>query len=91
MSQSLIEGQKLETSEVAQVFVKMAEMITANSESMFGGACVVVPPATGGEPIVTLVLDSKQDPAQFWSLLETKCKMALLQLQELERQQGFRR
>ena len=63
----------------------MADAIERNAEYSFGGAFVVVPPAEAGEPIETLILDVKQDPAQFWMLLKTKCDLELAALDQKQR------
>jgi len=64
----------------------MAERLNHNPDSPFGGCFVVVPPNEGGDPIETLILDSKQDAAQFWMLLKTKCDIALGELDQKQRQ-----
>ena len=66
----------------------MAEAVERNAEGSFGGAFVVVPPPEAGEPLETLILDSKQDPAQFWMLLKTKCDLELSALDAKQRQQA---
>lgn len=63
----------------------MADAIERNSDGAFGGAFVVVPPPNGGEPVETLILDNKQDPAQFWNLLMTKCQINLGELDQKQR------
>lgn len=73
----------------AQRFDAMAARIRHNGSDSFGGAVVVVPPVNAGEPFETLILDSKQDAGQFWSLLKVKCDMALAELDGQQRQQGF--
>ena len=57
-------------------FRKMAERIDLNSDSTFGGAVVVYPPA-GGAPIEMLILDAQGDPAQFWSTVMTRIQITL--------------
>ena len=70
-------------------FRSMADAIEKNAEGSFGGAFVVVPPTSeAGEPIETLILDAKQDPAQFWMLLKTKCDIALGELDQKQRTQA---
>jgi hypothetical protein len=66
----------------------MADAIERNAEGTFGGAFVVIPPADAGEPLETLILDSKQDAAQFWMLLKTKCDIALGELDQKQRSQA---
>ena len=71
-------------------FRKMADAIESNAERGFGGAFVIMPPE--GDPIETLILDSKQDPSQFYMLLKTKCDIALNELDAKQTQaQGFQR
>ena len=87
----LIEGQKTDPESLAKELRDMADRLVLNGPDSFGGCFVVLPPM-GGEPIKTLILDSKQDPAQFWSILKTKAEMALMGLDEISRnQQGYRR
>lgn len=69
-------------------FRKMADAIDKNAEGSFGGAFVVVPPVEAGEPLETLILDTKQDAAQFWMLLKTKCDIALGELDAKQRTQS---
>ena len=63
----------------------MATAIELNAGGTFGGAFVVIPPPEAGDPIETLILDSKQDPAQFWTLLKTKCDIELGLLDQKQR------
>lgn len=67
-----------------QRFRSMAEAIEKNGN--FGGAFVVIPPLNGGDPIETLILDAKQDPAQFWGMLVTKCQMMIAEQDHKQRQ-----
>ena len=67
-------------------FRQMGTRLDTNSQEAVGGAFVVVPPENGGDPIETLILDSKQDAAQFWMLLKTKCDIALGELDAKQRQ-----
>lgn len=74
---------------VSERFRKMATDIDRNAESAnFGGAFVVVPPQDGGEPIETLILDSKQDASQFWSLLQAKAALMIAEIEEKKRVVG---
>ena len=73
------------TSTAPQRFRAMADAIEKNAEGSFGGCFVVVPPEGGGDPLETLILDSKQDPAQFWNLLMTKCQIMLAELDQKQR------
>lgn len=65
-------------------FDAMAKRIVHNAGQSFGGAFVIVPP--NGDPIETLILDAKQDPAQFWSLIKTRCDLAISEIDEHQRQ-----
>ena len=73
-----------EISDAATRFKAMEQLLEKN-DGQFGGAFVVVPPPGAGEPIETLILDAKQDPAQFWTLLKTKCDIALGELDAKQR------
>lgn len=80
--------------DVSLPFTAMAQRIVANQQhgSPFGGAFVVVPPWNGGKAIETLILDAQQQPAQFWSILKTRCDIELARLDEAARNmQAFRR
>lgn len=74
-------------------FRAMADAIERNDgTSDFGGCFVIVPPAEGGDPIETLILDSKQDLAQFWNAVITKCQIMLADVEQKQRQgSAFRR
>lgn len=64
---------------------------TAN-ELPFAGACVIVPPAGGGETVEVLLLDEKADPAQFWATVMTRIQMRLKDLETVQQvAQGFGR
>jgi hypothetical protein len=72
----------------AKAFQDMADRIRHNAGQSFGGAFVVIPPVNnGGDPLETLILDSKQDPAQFWTLLKVKCDLAIGELDQRARNQ----
>ncbi len=88
MTESLIQG-TTEVTKLAQELREMADRMEKNADGNFGGAFVVIDPA--GNVVKTLIIDSKQDAAQFWSILKTKCDMALGSLDEAIRQsRGFR-
>lgn len=75
----------------ADRFKAMAGLLEKN-DSSFGGAFVIIPPEGGGEPIETLILDSKQDLAQFWNAVITKCQIMLADVEQKQRAgQGFGR
>lgn len=71
--------------EAADRFTAMAISIVHNAGNNFGGACVIIPPANGGEPIELLILDLKADPAQFWATIKTRIEIKLAELDELRR------
>jgi len=76
---------------IADRFRKMADAIERNADN-FGGAFVVVPPKDAGDPIETLILDVRQDAAQFWILLKSKCEAEIAKADQQQRaQQGFAR
>lgn len=66
-------------------FRDMADRMALNDTANFGGCFVVIPPEGGGEPLETIILDSKQDPAQFWNLLMTKCQISLAEIDQKQR------
>lgn len=74
--------------ELAAAFRAMADRIEQNADAGFGGAFVVAPPATGGEITAILILDSHEDPVQFWSTLQTRASTMLSQLQHAVRAAG---
>lgn len=76
----------------SEPFYQMKERLDRNGAETFGGAFVIVPPEGGGEPIETLILDSKQDLAQFWNAVITKCQIMLADVEQKQRTgQGFGR
>ena len=71
---------------VSDRFRKMAAAIDHNAEEAnFGGAFVIIPPRDGGDAIETLILDSTQDAAQFWTLLKTKCEVQISRVDDRSR------
>lgn len=66
-------------------FTQMAEAIERNKDATFGGAFVVMPPGPEAVSVETLILDSKQDEAQFWNMLMTKCQMMLAEIDQRQR------
>lgn len=85
MNEPLI--QQPDTTSHAQPFQDMAARLCRNADQAFGGAFVVIPPANGGDPLEALILDPKQDPATFWTLLKTKCDLAIGELDQKARNQ----
>ena len=76
----------------AKPFENMAARISTNAGETFGGAVVIIPPGTVGEPIELLMLDAQGDEAQFWSTIQTRIQMTISKLQDKERvAQGFGR
>ena len=73
--------------DIAARFTNMANVITHNDDTGFGGAFVIVPPKDGGDALETLILDTKQDAAQFWILLQSKCQAQIAALDSANRQQ----
>lgn len=67
-------------------FTEMATRIEHNADNKFGGAFVIVPPLEGGDIMEVLVLDQGNSAAQFWMVLNAKCKMALEAIAEKEAQ-----
>lgn len=79
--------------QLADAFRKMADRIEHNAGSEFGGACLIVPPFNGGDPIEFLLLGPKPDLAQFYSTIQTRIQMVLQEIQEKQRiatNMGFR-
>ena len=72
--------------EQAKPFHAMAARIEHNANTRFGGAFVIVPPAEGGAALEVLVLDESQNAAQFWMVLNAKCKQALDEIAAKEAQ-----
>lgn len=68
---------------VPERFRRMADTIEKNVN--FGGAFVVIPPPEGGDPVETLIIDSRQDAAQFWQMLLTKCQLMIAELDQKQR------
>lgn len=76
----------------SEPFTKMAERISHNVGSTFGGAVVIIPPGNNGDPIELLMLDAQGDPAQFWSTILTRIQVTIQKLQDQERiAQGYGR
>lgn len=75
--------------EQAKPFHAMAARIEHNAHARFGGAFVIVPPEEGGNPMEVLVLDESQNAAQFWMVLNAKCKQALDEIAAKEAASGM--
>ena len=92
MSENLIQRPGSTTEIEAIRFDQMAARIRLNADQGFGGAFVIAPPKSGGEAIETLLVDVRQDPVQFWTLLKSKCDVELDQLgAQAKSQQAFGR
>lgn len=72
----------------ADRFRKMAERLDHNAADGFGGCFLIVPPTDGGDVIETLILDSRQDPTQYWILLKSKCEIEIARLDQSNRSQN---
>lgn len=91
MTEQLIEGQETNIQTLAKELRDMADRLEANGIAYFGGCFVVLPPM-GFDPLSALILDNKQDAAQFFALLKTKCDMQLMGIEEQQRgSRGFGR
>lgn len=76
----------------AERFEAMAARIRHNADAKFGGACVIIPPEGGGEPIEVLLLDSSGNIAQFWSAVVSRSQSTMEELKMTQdRLQGLRR
>jgi hypothetical protein len=69
----------------AKPFVDMAFRIDLNSDQGFGGAFVIMPPGDDAKPSVMLMLDDANNPAIFWATLQTRCTLALQELEDKQR------
>lgn len=87
----LIEQGQFDSEAVAKRFTDMAERIRLNVNSSFGGAFVIIPPAGGDGPVETLILDGKQNTAQFYSLVRTAADLALKAIDDNQRNSAFGR
>lgn len=88
MSEELIQRTATVAESEAVRFDAMAARIRRNSGEGFGGAFVIAPPQNGGTAIETLLVDVRQDPVQFWTLLRSKCEAELDELREREKNQS---
>lgn len=88
MNQPLIERSIASSEVIAAHFDAMAAQVRLNGDASFGGCFVVVPPASAGTPVETLILDREQDPLQFWRLLMEKCKATVEALEAAARTQN---
>ena len=64
----------------ADLIRAMASRVERNDPDEFGGCIIIIPPPTddgsGGEPIELLLVDPRQDLANFWSTAQSKMKIA---------------
>lgn len=86
--QELIEQNKHTPESIAKLFDEMAARIRLNKDHSFGGCFLIVPPESGGDVFQTLILDAKQDPAQFFTLLKVKCDAQISLLDQAARSQN---
>lgn len=70
-----------------ETLTAMSRKVHENAENGFGGMFCIVPPGDG-DPQTLIVLDNAQNPAVFWSLLQTRAKMALDEIATKEEQGG---
>ncbi len=84
MSENLIAGQDTNLAALTKELRDMADRIEANGVAYFGGCFVVLPPL-GFDPLSALILDNKQDAAQFFGMLKTKCDIQLATIDEQQR------
>lgn len=79
--------------EAAAEFRKMADQIERNADSKFGGAYVIIPPGDYDVgPLSVLLIDSRQDAANFFNLLDWRTKTVLAEIDAKQRQMtGFGR
>ncbi len=61
-------------------FRQMADNIDHNKDATFGGACVIVPPANGGDVISTLILDTTGDAVLFWTSVQARATQMINEL-----------
>ena len=88
MSEDLITQNDRSAETLAKIFDDMAARIRLNKDNPFGGAFVIIPPADGGDPFQTLILDAKQDPAQFFMLLKAKAENQITAIDHANRTQN---
>ena len=87
--QPLIEKQD-DLAGVSAILRRMADAVDRNKDAVFGGLAVVIPPGNTGSTIETLILDSQGDAAQFFSTLQSRITIQLVELQTAQRMnQGF--
>jgi hypothetical protein len=70
----------------AGILRKMAERCDTNAGEGFGGVMVIIPPT--GNPVEVLVLDPKQNAAQFWGIVQTQSTISLKEIEDAERVAG---
>ena len=76
----------------AHAFEDMARQIRLNKDAKFGGAFLLIQPgATTYEEMFRSLMLNQEQPAIFWSAVQTLASMALQDLEKLQRQQGFGR
>ena len=73
--------------ERARMFEDMAAQIRLNRDAKFGGAILAIPPGDG--EAFESIMFRQEEPAIFWSTIQTLAKIALEAAEKLNRQ-GFR-
>jgi hypothetical protein len=77
---------------IAAKFRKMADRIEQNAEEPFGGVFLAIPPGEDSEGVESLILDSKEDLAQFWGMILVKAQKAIADQDSKDRMRtGFGR
>jgi len=69
----------------SEPFFQMKERIDRNVSDGFGGACVIVPPEGGGDPIEILIVvpkGGKMDLVQFYSTISSRIATTLEDLNQ---------
>ena len=86
-------SQEHKTAEIrAQAFEDMARQIRLNKDAKFGGAFLLVQPgAVAFEEMFRSLMLNQEQPAIFWSAIQTLAAMALQDLEKAQRQSGFGR
>jgi hypothetical protein len=74
--------------DLSAAFRRMADKMEMNASYGFAGAFVIAPP--DGDVSDLLVLDSKANPAIFWSTVRTKADIAIAELEQEQRGGGYR-
>ena len=68
----------------AEKFREMAAAIERNPEEAFGGACLIISPS--GQAVSVVILDGSKEEGQFWGLVQSRCQMAVAEVQSKQQQ-----